>query len=224
MFVTSSNCSLLCCWSKNFWGTVHGQIFSLLNVQLLTVFYLQRTSKAIETGINLWLMDICLFHKDHICKIIPVYIALRAFTAFLACSLCSKCSGNTNYNGCTAVLLYCTYLQCTRARVLNPVGTRVSSVQMTLFGRLSFFPFLHLLNLSGAIHKSKVQGVFQTEYELPLTVNIFKMRIWLFTIYYNQLVITGLLAKAWWHLTTNSGKSSRFSWLITIACMLSPII
>ena len=185
MFVTSSNCSLLCCWSNNFWGTVHGQIFSLLNVQLLTVFDLQRTSKAIETGINLWLMDICLFHKDHICKIIPVTIALRAFTAFLACSLGSKCSRNTNYNGCTAVLLYCTYLQCTRARVLNPVGTGVSSVQMTLFWRLSFFPFLHLLNLFGAIHKSKIQGVFQTEYELPFTVNIYKMRIWLFAITIN---------------------------------------
>ena len=89
---------------------------------------------------------------------------------FLACSLCSNCSGNTNYNGCTAVSYI--NLQCARARMLHPVGTRVSSVQMTLFGRLSFFPFLHLLNLFGAIHKSRIQGVFQTEYELPFTVNM----------------------------------------------------
>ena len=136
--------------------------------------------------------DICLFHKNHICKIIPVSIALCTSTTFLACiciwySLCSKCSGNTNYAGCTAVSLYCIYLQCTRARVLNPVGTRVSSVQMTLFGRLSFFPFLHLLNLFGAIHKSKIQGVFQTEYELPFTVNM-TFHYW----DYNQLVILWL--------------------------------
>ena len=130
---------------------------------------------------------------------VPVSLALCISTAF-------KCSGNTNYDGCTAVSLYCIYLQCTRARVLNPVGTRVSSVQMTLFGRLSFFPFLHLLKLFGGIHKFKIQGVFQTEYEFPFTVNIYNENTTLYVLFKLQPIgqsITGLLAEAYWSSTTN---------------------
>ena len=94
---------------------------------------------------------------------------------------------------------------------------------MTLFGRLSFFPFLHLLNLFGAIHKSKIQGVSQTEYELPFTENIYneKTTLYIYVLFKLQPIgqsITGLLAEAYWSSTTNCWS---YFYCIYLQCLQS---